>query len=72
LTHKWTATPHFYTSDTRIVLYTGDDAALQTLLGETLGPQFAGGGQAIQSPTQSEGSQSEDAFLALLTVFDIE
>ena len=38
----WVAGPHFYSSGTLIVLYVGDDAALQTLLEEALGPQFAG------------------------------
>ena len=38
----WVAGPHFYSSGTLIVLYVGDDAALQTLLEGALGPQFAG------------------------------
>ena len=38
----WPAGPHFYISGTLIVLYVGDDVALQTLLEEALGPQFAG------------------------------
>jgi hypothetical protein len=40
----WTATPHFYTQGTLIVLYVGDDEPLRTLLEGVLGPQFAGGG----------------------------
>jgi len=43
----WVASPHFYMSGTLIVLYVGDDAALQTLLEEALGPQFAGRSLAL-------------------------
>ncbi|MEE9248962.1 MAG: hypothetical protein V3U79_09730, partial [Dehalococcoidia bacterium] len=43
----WVAGPHFYMSGTLIVLYVGDDAALQTLLEEVLGPQFAGRSLAL-------------------------
>ena len=67
----WATTPHFYMQETLIVLYVGDDAALQMLLEETLGPQFAGGGQATVGPTPSEVSQAEEAFRNLLTVEDV-
>ena len=54
------------------VAMVGDDAALETLLEETLGPQFAGGGQATPGPTPSEMSQAKEAFSNLLTILDVE
>ena len=38
----WVAPPHFFHRERVIVLYTGSDPALLTLLTEALGPQFAG------------------------------
>ena len=39
----WVATPHFFLSDTLLVLYVGNDGAVLSLLQDVLGPQFAGG-----------------------------
>ena len=68
----WVATPHFYLEGVLMVLYLGDDAPLQTVLEEALGPQFAGGGRAVPGPTPSEVVPAEEAFKALLTIFDVE
>lgn len=38
----WVAPPHFFRKDRVIVLYTGTDQAVITVLTEALGPQFAG------------------------------
>ena len=40
---SWMATPHFFKSDTMIVLYVGDDVTMTALLESVLGAQFAGG-----------------------------
>jgi hypothetical protein len=50
-TYEWIATPHFYRLGNLIVLYVGDDAATQTLLADTLGEEFAGGGPAMSPPS---------------------
>ena len=68
----WVATPHFYLEGALMVLYLGDDAPVQTLLEGVLGPQFAGGGQAVPGPTPSGVVPAEEAFKALLTPFDVE
>ena len=39
----WVATPHLYRRGSLIVVYVGDDAPTLQLLGEVVGPQFAGG-----------------------------
>jgi hypothetical protein len=39
----WVAPPHFFRTGRLIVLYVGADRAVVRLLGELLGPQFAGG-----------------------------
>ncbi len=38
----WVAPPHFFHRERVVVLYTGTDPAVLTLLAEVLGPQFAG------------------------------
>lgn len=38
----WMDTPHFYKTDKIIVLYVGSDTTVLDLLGDVLGPQFAG------------------------------
>ena len=38
----WVAPPHFFHRERIVVLYTGSDPVLLTLLTEALGPQFAG------------------------------
>ena len=39
---SWMATPHFFKSDSMIVLYVGDDDSILTALQSALGEQFAG------------------------------
>ncbi len=39
---SWVATPHFYKTGRLIVLYVGDDTAVQNVLEAVLGSQFAG------------------------------
>ena len=39
---SWVATPHFYKTGKLIVLYVGDDTAVQNMLEDVLGSQFAG------------------------------
>jgi hypothetical protein len=39
----WSATPHFYTKDSIIVLYLGENQQILNLLVTELGPEFAGG-----------------------------
>ncbi|HJW83838.1 MAG TPA: hypothetical protein VJ754_05995, partial [Anaerolineae bacterium] len=39
----WVAPPHFYHKGRAIVLYVGDDAAIQRMLEDALGAQIAGG-----------------------------
>ena len=68
----WVATPHSYLEGALMVLYLGDDAPVQTLLEGVLGLQFAGGGQAVPGPTPSGVVPAEEAFKALLTLFDVE
>ena len=38
----WVATPHFFLSDTLLVLYVGNDGTVLGLLQDVMGPQFAG------------------------------
>jgi len=38
----WVGDPHFYFKEKIIVLYVGDDPAIEELLESVLGPQFAG------------------------------
>ena len=68
----WSATPHFYTLGSLIVLYVGNDAAVSLLLEEALGLPFAEGSQAMPDGTPSEEGQAEQAFSNLLTLFDVE
>ncbi len=49
-TTAWVGQPHFYRRGRLMVLYVGDDVALQRRLQDLLGPQFAG-------HTSSESSQ---------------
>ncbi len=39
---SWVATPHFYKTGKLIVLYVGDNTDVISILGDLLGPQFAG------------------------------
>jgi len=41
-TVNWVGAPHFYKSGRIIVIYTGDDAGVLSLLSRAMGPQFAG------------------------------
>ncbi len=42
ISYAWVAPPHFFLRDTTLVLYTGNDNAVLTVLTDILGPQFAG------------------------------
>ena len=39
----WTSTPHFYQTESLIVLYVGDNSDIIAMLEDLLGPQIAGG-----------------------------
>ena len=39
----WTSTPHFYQTESLIVLYVGDNSDIIATLEDLLGPQIAGG-----------------------------
>lgn len=38
----WIATPHFYRTDTMVILYIGDNEKIISSLNDIIGPQFAG------------------------------
>jgi hypothetical protein len=40
---SWISTPHFYRTDTMIILYIGDNEKITSFLNDIIGPQFAGG-----------------------------
>ncbi len=42
ISYAWVAPPHFFRQGRVLVLYTGTDPAVLTLLTDLLGPQFAG------------------------------
>ena len=42
-TVTWCSIPHFYGTNSLMVLYVGDTSAMTDLLGAVLGPEFAGG-----------------------------
>ena len=63
----WVAPPHFYLSDTLLVLYVGNDGAVIDLLQSVLGPQFAGGAlsDGVTEPPVDPDAKVQ-AYLALM------